>query len=192
MSTGKKVALGVLGAFVLAIVVVLSLAAGKPDTLHIERSLVMQATPAHVLPYTNDFTKFVTWIPWTELDPNQTTEFSEPPSGVGAWSTWSGNDAVGSGRMELLSVEPNAVVHKLDFIEPFANTAESTLSMKPAGEGKVEVTWALDQDAGFASKIMCVFVDMDKMLGADFEKGLTKLQKLVEADAAKGAGEAGV
>lgn len=190
MSTGKKVALGVLGAFVLAIVVVLALAAGKPDTIHVERSLVMQGTPAHVLPYGNDFTKFVTWIPWTELDPSQKTEYSDPPAGVGAWYTWSGNDDVGSGRMELLSVEPNAVTHKLEFIEPFASSAQSTLSMKPAGEGKVEVTWGFDQDADFGTKVMCVFMDMDKMLGADFEKGLGKLQKLVEADAA--TGESGV
>lgn len=186
MSTGKKVALGVLGAFVLAIVVVLALAAGKPDKLHVERSLVMQGTPAHVFAYGNDFTKFVTWIPWTELDPNQKTELSNPPAGVGAWYTWSGNDDVGSGRMEILSVEPNAVVHQLEFIEPFESRAQSTLSMKPAGDGKVEVTWAFDQDANFGSKVMTVFMDMDKMLGADFEKGLSKLQKLVEADAAKG------
>jgi hypothetical protein len=192
MSTGKKVALGVLGAFVLAIVIVLALAAGKPDKIHIERSLVMQGTPADVFPYGNDFTKFASWIPWTELDPTQKTEFSNPPSGVGAWYTWSGNKDVGSGRMELLAAEPNAVVHKLEFIEPFVSTAESTLSMKPAGEGKVEVTWAYDGDADFGTKVMCVFMDMDKMMGPDFEKGLGKLQKLVEADAAKGGGEAGV
>jgi hypothetical protein len=189
MTTGKKVALGVLGAFVLAVVVVLGLAVGKPDKLHIERSLVMQGTPAHVFPYANDFTKFVTWIPWTALDPNQTTKFSDPSSGVGATYEWSGNDDVGSGRMEILSAEPNAVVHQLDFLEPFESHAQSTVSMKSVADGKVEVTWAFDQDANFGSKVMAVFMDMDKMLGPDFEKGLSNLQKLVEADAAKGGGE---
>jgi hypothetical protein len=189
MSTGKKVALGVLGAFVLAVVVVLALAAVQPDKIHIERSLVMQGTPTHVLPYANDFTKFTTWIPWTELDPSQATKYSDPPSGLGAWYEWSGNDDVGSGRMEVLSVEPNAVVHMLEFIEPFASRAQSTVSMKAAGEGKVEVTWAFDQDADFGTKVMCVFMDMDKMMGPDFEKGLANLKVLVEADAAKAGGE---
>jgi hypothetical protein len=188
MSTGKKVALGLLGAFVLAVVVVLALAAGKPDKIHIERSLVMLGTPTHVLPYANDFTKFTTWIPWTELDPNQTQKFSEPPSGLGAWYEWSGNDDVGSGRMEILLVEPEKVMHQLEFIEPFASRAQSTLSMKPVADGKVEVTWAFDQDADFGTKVMTVFMDMDKMLGADFEKGLANLKKLVEADAAKDGG----
>jgi hypothetical protein len=189
MSTGKKVALGLLGAFVLVVLVVLALAAGKPDKMHIERSLVMQGTPAHVFPYANDFTKFTTWIPWTELDLNQTQTYSEPPSGLGAWYEWSGNDDVGSGRMEILSVEPEKVVHLLEFIEPFASRAQSTLSMKAVADGKVEVTWAFDQDADFGTKVMTVFMDMDMMLGADFEKGLSNLQKLVEADAAKGGGE---
>jgi hypothetical protein len=182
MSTGKKVALGVLGAFVLAIVIVLALAAGKPDKIHVERSVVMKGTPAQVFPYANDFTKFTTWIPWTALDPNQTTEFSDPPTGIGAWYTWSGNDDVGSGRMELLLAEPDKVIHQLEFIEPFASRAQATLSMKAVDEGKVEVTWAFDQDADFGTKVMCVFMDMDKMLGPDFEKGLGNLQKLVEAD----------
>jgi hypothetical protein len=188
MSTGKKVALGVLGAFVLAIVVVLVLAAGKPDKIHVERSLVMQGTPAQVLPYASDFTKFTTWIPWTALDPNQTTKFSEPPSGLGAWYEWSGNEDVGAGRMEILLVEPEKVVHLLEFIEPFASRAQSTVSMKAVADGKVEVTWAFDEDAGFGTKLMTVFMDMDTMLGPDFEKGLSNLQKLVEADAAKGGG----
>jgi hypothetical protein len=189
MSTGKKVALGVLGAFVLAIVVVLALAAGKPDKIHIERSLVMQGTPAHVFPYANDFTKFATWIPWTALDPNQTTKLSDPPSGLGAWYEWSGNDDVGSGRMEILSTEPNAIIMLLEFIEPFASRAQSTVSTKSVADGKVEVTWAFDQDADFGTKVMCVFMDMDKMMGPYFEKGLSNLQKLVEADAAKAGGE---
>ena len=180
----KKIAIGLFAALVLAIVVVLGLAAGKPDTLHVERKLVMKAAPAQVFPYANDFSKFLTWIPWSELDPQQTIEFSEPPSGVGAWYTWSGNDDVGKGRMEVLSADSDKVVHKLEFIEPFASVAETSVLMKDLGDGTVEVTWSYEQDADFGTKMMCVFMDMDAMLGADFEKGLARLKPLVEADAA--------
>jgi hypothetical protein len=187
MSTGKKVALGALGVFVLAIVVVLVLAAGKPDTIHVERTVVIEATPAQVFPYANDLTKYVQWMPWSELDPNQTTEFSDPPAGTGAWYTWSGNSDVGSGRMGVLLSSPEIVMYQVNFIEPFESTATSTLSMKPVGADHAEVTWAFDQDADFGTKVMCVFMDFDSMLGGDFEKGLGKMKKLVEADA--GAGE---
>lgn len=183
MSTPKKIALGILGVLGLFVAVVLILAATKPDQIHIERKLVMRGTPAHVFPYANDFKKFVTWIPWTELDPSQKMEYSEPSSGVGAWYTWSGNDDVGSGRMELLSAEPNKVVLELKFIEPFESVAESSVTSKAVGEDQVEVTWAYDADADFGTKIMCVFMDMDAMMGPDFEKGLANLKALVEADA---------
>jgi hypothetical protein len=188
MSTPKKIALGVLGVIGLLVAVVLILAATKPDQIHIERKLVMRGTPAHVFPYANDFKKFTTWIPWTELDPEQTMEYSDPSSGVGAWYTWSGNDEVGSGRMELLSAEPNKVVHKLMFIEPFESVAEASVISKAIGADQVEVTWAFDQEADFGTKIMCVFMDMDAMIGPDFEKGLSRLEPLVEADAGAGAG----
>lgn len=179
----KRIFIGVAVALQLAALIVVILAALKPDQIHVERSLVMRGTPADVFPYANDFRKFTTWIPWTELDPNQTTEFSEPSSGVGAWYTWSGNEDVGSGRMELLAATPDKVVHKLEFKEPFESVAESSVSMKAVGEDQVEVTWAYDGKADFGTKVMCVFMDFDKMMGPDFEKGLARLQALVEADA---------
>jgi len=184
----KKIVLGILGVLGLLVAIVLILAATKPDQIHVERKLVMRGTPADVFPYANDFKKFVSWIPWTELDPNQKTEYSDPSSGVGAWYTWSGNDDVGSGRMELISAEPNKVVHKLMFIEPFESVAEASVITKAVGEDQVEVTWALDQQANFGTKIMCVFMDFDSMMGPDFEKGLANLEKLVEADAQAGTG----
>jgi len=186
MSKPKKIALGVAGVFGLLVLIILIIAATKPDQIHVERSLVMRGTPAHVFPYANDFRKFTSWIPWVELDPEQKMEFSEPSAGVGAWYSWSGNEDVGSGRMELLSVAPDKVVHQLHFKEPFESLAESSVIMKPVGEDQVEVTWAFDQQADFGTKIMCVFMDFDAMVGPDFEKGLRRLQPLVEADAAAG------
>jgi uncharacterized protein YndB with AHSA1/START domain len=141
----------------------------------------MKATPAQVFPYVNDLTLYIQWMPWAELDPNQTNEFSDPPTGAGAWYTWSGNSDVGSGRMEVLSASPEAVVYQVSFIEPFESQAKATLSIEPVGSESVEVTWAFDQDANFGTKVMTVFMDMDAMLGADFEKGLSNMKKLVEA-----------
>jgi hypothetical protein len=188
MSKGKKIALGVLGVLGLEVAIVLVLAATKPDIIHVERSLVMRGTPADVFPYANDVRKFTKWIPWMDLDPDMKLEYSDPSTGVGAWYTWVGNDDVGAGRMDLLSAEPTKVVHKLSFIEPFVSEADASVIMKPVGDDQVEVTWAFDQKADFGTKIMCVFMDFDTMVGPDFEKGLSRLQKLVEADAQARAG----
>lgn len=180
MSTAKKIVLGVLGLVGVGVVAVLGLAATKPDAIHVERSRVMVGSPAAAFAHANDFTKFTTWIPWTELDPNQTMTYSDPPTGKGAWYEWSGNDDVGKGRMEIVESEPDAkVVQKLAFIEPFESQATSTVSIRDVGAGKVEVTWTFDQQADFSTKVMCVFMDMDAMIGADFDKGLARLEPLL-------------
>lgn len=180
----KKVLLGLLAvvvlAVVLAVVVLLGLASTKPDTLAVSRSVVAQASPADVLPYAQDYTLFVTWIPWAALDPQQTVEFSDPPSGVGAWYTWKGNDDVGQGKMTILAVAPERVDSSLEFIAPFESKARSFITMADKGEGKTEITWGFEQDNDLMGKVMMVFVDMDTMLGADFQKGLDTLKPMVE------------
>jgi hypothetical protein len=55
---------------------------------------------------------------------------------------WTGNNNVGTGRMEIMDVQPNKVTIKLDFLKPFEahNVAEFTL--EPQTEG-TKVVWAI-------------------------------------------------
>jgi hypothetical protein len=106
--------------------------------------------------------------------------FSGPESGKGAVYAWDGNKNVGSGQMEILdTATPSKIVIKLDFIKPFEghNTAEFT--MLPRG-GATEVTWAMHGATPFIGKVMHVFINMDRMIGKDFEAGLANLKKTVE------------
>jgi hypothetical protein len=106
--------------------------------------------------------------------------FSGAASGKGSVYEWSGNNKVGQGRMEIIDTSvPNRVAIKLDFLKPFEghNTAEFT--MNPKGDS-TEVTWAMYGPQPFMSKLMCIFINMDKMLGADFEKGLSNLKAIAE------------
>jgi len=43
------------------------------------------------------------------------------------------------------------------------------------------VTWALEGKAPFFAKVIHLFLDMDSMVGKDFESGLAGLKKLAEA-----------
>lgn len=183
----KKVLLGLLGALLLALLVVVGLAATKPDTLTVQRSLLVQAAPADILPYAQDYRLFVQWIPWTALDPAQEVRFSEPPAGEGAWYTWKGNDKVGEGRMTILAVSDERVDSRLEFFAPWESTANSFITAKPRGDGQTELTWGFEQKNDGMGKLMMVFMDMDAMLGADFEKGLAALKPMVEKAAAERA-----
>lgn len=178
----KKVLLGIAGALVVTIGGVAAAASMQPATTHIERSVTVSATAADLEPHVSDFTNFVNWSPWTGLDPSQATTFSDPPSGKGAWYTWEGNDDVGKGRMDLTVQEPGKVVHHLTFIEPFAAEADASILWAAEGDG-LKVTWTYDADNDFMGKVMSLFMNMDDMLGPDYEKGLANLKSNVEKDA---------
>jgi hypothetical protein len=163
-----------------AIAVMLVLALQKPDTLRVQRSASIHAPAEKIFPLINDFHAWRAWSPYEDRDPHLQRSYSGADSGKGAVYEWSGNRNVGSGRMEILDAPgPNKVVIKLDFISPFEghNTAEFTFL--PQGSA-TNVTWLMHGPAPLMSKLMQVFIDMDHMIGKDFETGLANLKRITE------------
>ena len=160
---------------------VLAMAATKPTHYHIERSATISAAPAAVFAHVNDFHAWEAWSPWEKIDPAMKRTFEGPPSGKDATYAWVGNDKVGEGKMTIIESQPDARVGiRLEFIKPFAETCQADFALAAEGEG-TKVTWGMDGNHNYVSKIMCVFMDMDKMIGTDFEKGLGQLKSLAES-----------
>jgi hypothetical protein len=164
---------------VVLIVGILAFAALQPPAFRVERSTNIRATPDQIVPLLDNFHNWSSWSPWEKLDPAMKRTYGGPDSGPGAVYGWEGNGKVGQGRMEVLETSPSKVAVKLDFLKPFEahNTAEFVL--QPQGE-TTDVTWAMYGDNNFLSKVMCVFVSMDKMVGKDFENGLANLKSIAE------------
>jgi hypothetical protein len=115
------------------------------------------------------------------MDTGMKKTFSGAPLGQGAVYSWAGNDKVGEGRMTIeKSDKPSLVSIKLEFLKPFAATNTATFSFAPAAEG-TKVTWAMDGHNNFMSKAFQLFMDMDKMIGKDFEQGLAAMKAAAEA-----------
>jgi uncharacterized protein YndB with AHSA1/START domain len=164
----------------IAVAVVLTLAATKPDTFSVRRAATVKASPERIFSLINDFHQWGSWSPWEHKDPAMKRTYSGADSGKGAVYAWDGNKNVGSGRMEILEASlPSKIVIKLDFFAPFEahNTAEFT--MLPQGDA-TNLTWVMHGPLVFMAKVMHVFIDMDKMIGKDFEAGLANLKKLTE------------
>jgi uncharacterized protein YndB with AHSA1/START domain len=164
----------------IAIAIVLVLAAAKPNTFSVQRGATMKAPPEKIFSLINDFHQWGKWSPWENRDPAMTRSFSGAESGRGAVYAWEGNKNVGSGRMEILDAStPSKITIKLDFLKPFEahNTAEFT--MLPQGNA-TSVNWVMHGPAPFLSKMMQVFMSMDKMIGKDFEAGLANLKGIAE------------
>lgn len=155
----------------------------QPAEFRIERTATIAAAPADVFGQVNDFHKWEAWSPWAKLDPQAKVTFEGAQAGPGAVFTWSGNDDVGEGRMTLAESRPNELVRiDVAFVKPFEGGNVSEFAFKPDGE-QTAVTWTMSGRNGFIGKAMCLFVDMDKMLGGDMEKGLAQMKAVTEAKA---------
>jgi hypothetical protein len=186
----KKVALSLFLVITLAVIAVLSIAATRPATFHVERSQSMGAAPEAVFAVVNDLHRFREWSPWQKLDPAMKVTFDGPSSGVGASYSWVGNDQVGEGRMTTTDVAPpGSLTQKLEFLKPFKSESMVHFTIVPENDGS-RVTWAIDGNNNYVSKVMCLFVSMDSMMGKDFESGLANLKQVAEAEPAPSAAPA--
>lgn len=175
----KKIIAG-LGILVIGLVV---LVACQPATFRIERSILINADAATIFPCVNDLHRWDAWSPWARRDPAMKKTFDGPAAGVGAIYAWSGNNEVGEGRMTITTSEPDAkILLKLEFLKPFPATNTTEFTFAPGkGKGRTIVTWAMTGTNNFLGKFFSLIMNMDKMVGPDFEQGLQQLKQLAES-----------
>jgi hypothetical protein len=161
----------------------LLLVVSRPDTFHIERSASLSAPPEVVFNRLNDFHGWPDWSPWEKLDPAMKRTFGGPESGPGATYAWVGNDKVGEGSMRIQNAtSPTHLGIELKFVKPFEATSQAAFALAPEGTG-TKVTWSMDGKNNFLGKAMCLFMDMDKEVGGQFESGLATLNSVTAKDA---------
>jgi len=173
-------ALIIVGIIVLLVAGLLGYAATKPDKFRVQRSATMNAPPEKIFPLINDFHNWGSWSPWEKLDLEMKKTHSGAASGKGAIYEWEGNKKVGQGRMEITEESPpSKVAIKLDFIKPFQANNKAEFALDRQGDS-TNVTWTMDGSQPFMFKVMCVFMNMDKMIGNDFETGLANMKAAAE------------
>jgi uncharacterized protein YndB with AHSA1/START domain len=159
---------------------ILIFAANKPDTIRVERSIVIDAPPARVFGLLNDFHQWPQWAPQDKDDPTMTRTYSGATGGVGAVSNWRGKRSTGTGRMEIVESVPDArIAVKVDFVEPFAAHNLNEFTLRPAG-ATTRVTWTMQGSNLYIMKMMSIFINMDHESGKHFEAGLKNLKTAAE------------
>ena len=172
--------LAVLAVLILGFVIVVAM---QPSEFRIARSAKMKAPPAAVFAEVNDFHKWDAWSPWAKLDPNIKTSYEGAPAGPGAMYSWTGNSQVGEGRMTITDSKPAELIKiKLEFVKPFAATNATNFMFTSQGN-QTSVKWTMDGDNNFMGKAFGLFMNMDKLVGGDFEKGLAQMKAVSETAA---------
>lgn len=159
-----------------------------PDRYRYERSVFIDAPPSAVYGHVSTLAAMDRWSPWNELDPQMRKRIEGQDGTVGAVSFWEGNEDVGKGEQRIDSLVTDQLVRThLRFIEPWASESDAFVELQPEGTG-TQVTWAIAGKNDLLGRLMSKFVDMDAMMGKDFEKGLAMLKGQVEeADALRKA-----
>jgi uncharacterized protein YndB with AHSA1/START domain len=174
----KKLIVAVIFLVLVLPLLVAAIAFTRPATYLVQRSITIAAPPDAVYAAVADFRRWESWSPWARLDPKQKTTLTG--DGLGAVYTWTGDDKVGAGRMTIVEAVPGSKVGiKLEFLRPFESTNETSFLVQP-DPGGARLTWLMKGNHGLVGRAMSIVMDMDKMIGPDFEKGLATLKAELE------------
>lgn len=170
-------------ALVLLLVAVVSM---RPAAFKITRSATMAAPPSAVFAQVNDFHNWEAWSPWAKIDPAMAQTYDGPAAGVGAGYAWKGNSKAGQGRMTITDSVPAELVRiRLEFLKPMKATNQTEFAFVADGGGTT-VTWTMTGTNGFVGKLFWLLLNLDKLVGKDFEKGLASMKQVVEASGTSG------
>lgn len=164
---------------VLAVAGLLLYAATRPDTFALQRSLRIQAPPQKIHALINDLRQFNTWNPYEKKDPAIQGSYRGPAAGPGARYEFKGNKDVGEGSLEIIASAPHRVDMRLDMSAPMQVSNNIAFTLAPGTDG-TEVTWSMQGASPYFAKLLGIFLDMDTMVGRDFEAGLATLKARAE------------
>ena len=167
-----------LAAIVLVFVAIVAI---QPSEFRIARTATISAPAPAVFAQVNDFHKWEEWSPWEKVDPALKRTYEGAPAGTGAIYSWAGNNQIGEGRMTITESRPSDLIRiKLEFLKPFAATHTAEFTFKPEGD-QTAVTWSMTGKNKFIAKGIGLLMNMDKMIGGQFERGLVQMKSVVEA-----------
>ena len=158
---------------------ILLFAATRPDTFRVQRSERINASPEKILPLINDFHQWGVWSPYEKLDPAMKRTYGGTPAGKGAVYEWNGNSKAGAGRMEIIEAGAAGTVIQLDFTQPLVAHNVARFTAQPQGDATL-LSWSMEGPAPYIQKVLGLFLNMDRMIGGEFELGLSNLKAVAE------------
>ncbi len=172
--------ISILALLAIAVAIILFIASRKPDEFRVSRSVTIKAPPGKIFPWFDTPRSMNVWNPFVKADPAIRIDYSGPGSGAGAMCTWEGNSQVGKGYVEVLETTPfSRIVVGLHMIKPLRADNRVEYTFTPRGDA-TEATWSMSGRQSLLAKVMTVFIDCDRMVGGQFEKGLAEVKALAE------------
>ena len=169
-----------LSALAAVVIVFGAIVAVQPSEFQVARTATIAAPAPAVFAQVNDYRNWTAWSPYEKLDPAMKKTYEGAASGTGAIYAWAGNNRAGEGRATITESRPSELIRiRLEFLKPFAATNTAQFTFRPDGD-QTAVTWSLTGTRSFMFKAVGLFMNMDKMVGGQFEEGLAQLKAVAE------------
>ncbi len=175
----KKALIGIGLALGVLVLGVLAYAATLPDEWHVKASAEIPASAESLFLKIAKLNEWDQWTAWgREADPGAKREYGGPETGVGSMMSWDG-EKIGKGRLEVVKFEPHREIAYHLWFDDSDTPSSGGFRFEPTG-ATTKVTWYDDGNMGGNLMGRLFIPSLEKMVTADFDKGLANLKKLAE------------
>ncbi len=168
---------------ILAIIAIpLIIAIFTPKEYSVKKEVVINKSHAEVYDYTRYLKNQDNFSKWSLTDPDMKKTYKGTDGQVGFVAAWeSDNPDVGIGEQEIVNIEEGKRIdYALRFKEPFEASDLAYMEFEAVNESQTKVAWGLDGQMSYPMNAMLVFMDMEEIIGDDFEEGLQNLKRILE------------
>jgi Polyketide cyclase / dehydrase and lipid transport len=154
-----------------------------PKDYSVSREVIINKPKDQVFAYVKSLKNQNNWATWNQMDPNQKNEYRGEDGTPGFVHRWEGNpDNVGTGEQEIVKVtEGERVDFELRFEVPFESKSPAWITAEAASDNQTKVTWGMSGTMPYPMNFMQVFMNMEDMIGTEYEKSLANLKGIIEA-----------
>ena len=155
------------------------------NSFEVTRTKVMKVPVQVVYDNVNDYKNWPSWSPWIEQEPSAVLTHGEKTSDVGGSYSWKG-EILGEGDIVTTEVKASEFLsQKIKFIKPWESESDIYWNFKSVEAG-TEVVWGMKGEMSFMEKAFLAFQGgMDKQIGPDYERGLFKLDSVLQVNMKK-------
>jgi Polyketide cyclase / dehydrase and lipid transport len=148
----------------------------------LEREVLINKPKQTVFDYLKYLKNHDNFTVWASTDPKMKKEYTGTDGMVGFSSAWESNHKrVGHGKQTITAIKDGEeVAMQIHFLKPWDNVANAYFKIESAGDNQTKVKWGIYNDVKYPMKVMQLFMNMEKMIGKDFDKGLAKLKEVME------------
>lgn len=165
--------------FLTLIIIYIILAFFGPKNYLVERSIKIDAPKDIVFEQISKFGNWENWSPWKEKDSTADYILDGEDGVIGTKYEWTGNPEItGKGSMIINELIPNEKFgYDLAFTEPWEMRSKGAFELKGDDES-TNLRWYDKGNIPFMQRPFMLFMDLEEMMGPDFERGLEKIDSL--------------